>query len=774
MLNSLKQALKQVLIDRQHKLYEKEVEARNLTYDRWIRKQEKGLGIASFLFDVEKRSQTNGLNDGWNDGNKRRNEGELAKKVEICHVSDHSALDVLKVEKDASELIFLSFYDGEVSEIALPLIWKQFQENENIILVYGDEDRLQGAERVEPWFKPDWSPDTFLSYFYFGGLVAVRARELKEAYALLMSRELTNRLSERELAYCLLFELIRAHNGFAGGHDLEAEPVAHIPHVLFHSKENGYDQIKDLRLMQSNNVSEWADDAEGIQQNSNAESIWRESNADGGEVNGQKRNRRELLSIVIPSKDNPKVLFQCIDSLLKRTVTRFAYEILVIDNGSTEENKAKIWQRIEGLQAKLQDRADQEKDSEEKAVDATKKDKSTAGREAGFVGIKYVYQPMTFNFSKMCNMGAEAANGNVLLFLNDDMEIIQPDWMELLMEKVLLPYVGAVGAKLLYPGTDIIQHAGITNLRVGPAHKLQYLSDEKVYYFGRNRGVHNMLAVTGACLMVQKEVFLQAGGFAEVLAVAFNDVDLCYTIHEMGYYNVQRNDVVLYHHESLSRGKDGESAEKQIRLQREKDILYERHQDIYGKDPFYHQNLTMDMLEAEYSPAFHYQVKLDMPWSEACLCTEQVAKAREDKCLVVGMECAMDLYKWQYGVSPEKGKVKPRAEDMGYYFQGYSFVIGADNACYKKKLLLKNKDSGKVFAIPMESRYRQDIKKNLKDQINVDLTGYAAKLQKDKLPEGVYQFGMLAEDACSRQKLVNWSNWVLEVKPDVMPDGREG
>ena len=335
-----------------------------------------------------------------------------------------------------------------------------------------------------------------------------------------------------------------------------------------------------------------------------------------------------------------------------------------------------------------------------------------------------------------------------------------------MVNKVCLPYVGAVGAKLFYPETDIIQHAGITNLRVGPAHKLQYLSDEKTYYFGQNRGVHNMLAVTGACLMVRREVFEEAGGFATELAVAFNDVDLCYTIHELGYYNVQRNDVVLYHHESLSRGKDGESTEKQLRLQREKDVLYERHQDIYGKDPFYHQNLTMDMLESEYSPAFRYQVKLDMPWSEVALCTTQIAGAREDKCLVVGMECAMDLYKWQYGVSPDKGKVKPVAEDMGYYFQGYSFVIGADNACYKKKLLLKNIENGQVFGIPMESRYRQDIKKNLKDQVNVDLTGYAAKVQKDKLPEGVYQFGMLAEDTCSRQKLVNWSNWVLEVKPE--------
>ena len=116
-----------------------------------------------------------------------------------------------------------------------------------------------------------------------------------------------------------------------------------------------------------------------------------------------------------------------------------------------------------------------------------------------------------------------------------------------------MPHVGAVGAKLLYPDSDIIQHAGITNLRVGPAHKLQFLSDEKVHYYGKNRFVHDVMAVTGACLLLEKEIFERAGGFDEKLAVAFNDVDLCYTIYEMGYYNVVRNDVVLYHHESLSR-----------------------------------------------------------------------------------------------------------------------------------------------------------------------------------------------------------------------------
>ena len=177
-----------------------------------------------------------------------------------------------------------------------------------------------------------------------------------------------------------------------------------------------------------------------------------------------------------------------------------------------------------------------------------------------------------------------------------------------------------------------------------------------------------------------------------------------------------------------------------------------------------------------------------MPWSEAVSDTGDVRKAREDKCLVVGMECAMDIYKWKYGVSAEyalhqdRGSLEAvgavsggealadetgsQSPDSGYYFQGYSFIIGADNACYKKKLLLRNRENGGVWQLSLDSRYRPDIKNNLRDQMNVDLTGFAAKLEKDAVPAGVYQFGMLAEDKCSRQKLVNWSNWVLEVGAD--------
>lgn len=281
-----------------------------------------------------------------------------------------------------------------------------------------------------------------------------------------------------------------------------------------------------------------------------------------------------------------------------------------------------------------------------------------------------------------------------------------------------------------------------------------------------------MLAVTGACLMTRREVYDQCGGFSETLAVAFNDVDLCYTIYEKGYYNIERNDVVFYHHESLSRGSDNASEEKQRRHLREKDTLYKRHPDIYGRDPFYHPYLATDVLESEYFPVFHYysslDTVLDMSCSPAKNVTLPVKLAREDKCLRLGMEIATDIYKWQYNAMPERRNIEEKnaermSEYFNYYFQGYCFVIGSDNACYERMLLLKNRESRKVWALSVESQRRPDIKAQLKDQTNVELTGFAVKLCSTELPPGVYQLGMLAKDNCSRQRLVNWSNWTIEI-----------
>ena len=805
----IKQTIKRVLQERQRKEYQKELASQLRDYDSWIRGQEapllvsghvaeksgKSFSVSDYTWISCSKCLTNESKLQLDGGAEMKNAGKDAERSTECisyqvfckkqpDSTKSPIMTLLSMKagqfpelqnqiKDGTleeDVLLLNFQDGEYSELAIPMITEAFLELLPA-LVYGDEDVIKAGKRQNPWLKPDWSPDTFLSCFYFGAFVAVPTAKIaeflqkrsvsegaeREVEADLLAdggpeSELQQRKQEDregkeheqiehkhldpdQVLYELLADYLRENGAFTGW-KTAGHVVVHIPQVLMHTEVSSYERWKNLHLT--------ADITADIQV--------------------------PTVSVIIPSKDHPDILFRCLDSFVDKTSglgTKVKTEFIIMDNGSSEENKNRIEQKLQKIN-----------------------------------NTRYIYKELPFNFSYMCNWGAKEARGDYLLFLNDDMEIVDEDWLILLMEKAVLPYVGAVGAKLLYPDTDIIQHAGITNLRVGPAHKLQFAHDKEDHYFGQNRGVHDMLGVTGACLLVKKTLFEKVGGFDETLAVAFNDVDLCYKIYEEGYYNVVRNDLFLFHHESLSRGKDGESEEKQLRLLREKDYLYEKHQDLYGKDPFYHPYLTTDMLETEYTPAFRYQVDLSMPWAKVKECTQEVLAAREDGCLVIGMECAMDIYKWKYGVSPEKRKTKNLdldkedyskkekdhcndssndSRDQGYYFQGYSFVIGSDNACYKKELLLRRIADGNqqmlgnsvgkdekmpqpvIYSISIEKKCREDIKANLKDQVNVDLTGYAAKLKPGAVPAGKYQFGMLAKDACSRVKLVNWSSWTIEI-----------
>lgn len=790
-MSKAKQIVKEMLQKRCVRAYRKELDSQKKDYDSWIKGREAPLLVSDNVRNIRCKCQTNGELPLSNDGSGKKNAGKNAKtpflsagycvydknrhkdrigtKIKILPLSYKELSECLSEVADGTigaELLLIRLQEGELSSLALPLLYRAYwradeapvrrsaenTENEQAaeampehpVLIYGDEDVLREGKRKQPWLKPDWSPDTFLSQFYPGSLVAVSTvalrRLLQKEPEWLDTGDSADDDQMKNKLYALLLSLIRENHGFEN-RKTSYGAVTHIPQVLYHTKECAYETLKHMRLPETC----------------------------GKEAANVNDSEEIIVSVIIPSKDHPDILFRCLDSFLEKTDglpinadpeqnIKVKTEFIIVDNGSSDENKRRVEEKL----AEMQNHA------ENKGVLIN--------------NCRYLYQEEDFNFSRMCNRGAEEASGGYLLFLNDDMEIIQGNWLKCLLEKACLSYVGAVGAKLLYPQTDVIQHAGITNLRVGPAHKLQFTHDSEEHYFGKNRGVHDMLGVTGACLMVRKETFEQVGGFDEALAVAFNDVDLCYKLYEAGYYNVVRNDVVLYHHESLSRGKDGESEAKQKRLLKERELLYERHRSLYGRDPFYHPYLTTDVLETEYAPAYRYQVDLGMSWSKVRECTKEVLASREDECLVVGMECAMDIYGWKYGVTPEKRRKVTEAcredterdselvvseDDFGYYFQGYSFVIGSDNACYRKELLLRKKQEGNgpapVYAVTLKVRCREDIKDNLSGQQNVDLTGYAAKIKEGAIPAGTYQFGMLAKDLCSRTKLVNWSSWTIEI-----------
>jgi len=200
--------------------------------------------------------------------------------------------------------------------------------------------------------------------------------------------------------------------------------------------------------------------------------------------------------------------------------------------------------------------------------------------------------PGPFNFSDLSNRGAAAATGTVLLFLNNDVEIVEPGWLAEMVSCVLDPTVGAVGAKLLYPdGT--LQHGGIV-LGVGgvAGHSHLGLPGEEPGYFARMVLTQEVSAVTGACLAVRAAVFKEVGGFdARHLAVAFNDVDLCLRLRAAGYRNVWTPHARLIHHESKSRGPE-DTPEKRARFEAETRVMQARWEPQLRADPYYNPNLS--------------------------------------------------------------------------------------------------------------------------------------------------------------------------------------
>lgn len=416
--------------------------------------------------------------------------------------------------------------------------------------------------------------------------------------------------------------------------------------------------------------------------------------------------KKEFVSIVIPSKDNREVLNRCIDSLMD-SIPVADCEIIVVDNGSEEKEREAI---AEMLSLKL-------------------------------VRTTYLYEPMEFNFSKMCNMGISKAKGSTILLLNDDLTCINNGWFEKMYAYIRLPYVGAVGCKLYYPDSNIIQHAGITNVLPGPVHKLQYLKDEGDYYYGRNRVDHNVIAVTGACLMIRREALEETGGFCEELDVAFNDVDLCYSLWEKGYYNVIVQDAFLYHHESLSRGRDEDEA-KLKRLIKERDLLYARHPGLEGADPFYPKGLNKRWLDVRIRPAYGHEEKEQIIEDGKLIEKGLPKNVSEDECLSFAVELAKE-------------------DGVNVVCGGYGVVLGSNNACFLKSILLQGAEE--CYRVALSDLYRPDIEENLLDQVCVALSGFYVKIPKDMLPIGEYRIGMLAEDKTSRLKLVNWSKRYITI-----------
>lgn len=422
--------------------------------------------------------------------------------------------------------------------------------------LYTDEDELDETtgKRKNPKFKPEYSPDTILSYNYIGGFWCAKKELVIETLGMVKKGD-NIRLFNEELMLRILLSI-------------QPEQVQHLKGVYYHRRKvvnYSSQEFEQLAKIKEQILAE-----KGIVAN-----IICEKDAIPVQHVFYECEEMPLVSIIIPSKDNPKLLKQCLDSIEKNT-TYENYEIVVVDNGGSEEHRQK-YQEI---------------------LDAFPK------------SCMYHYEPMEFNFSKMCNIGAHLAGGEYYLFLNDDIEVRETkkagyDWIRILLGQAMQPHTGAVGAKLLFPNTTLIQHIGIVNYESGAAHIYSKADDKDVLADYRNYADYNYLCVTGACLLVNAEKYHQVSGFSEELAVTFNDVELCMKLCNAGYYQVVRNDVVLYHHESITRGEDAQDEKKFRRHLQERAKLFQMQPQHVKRDCFYSPLLTQKRLDGGINTDFY-------------------------------------------------------------------------------------------------------------------------------------------------------------------------
>jgi len=418
-------------------------------------------------------------------------------------------------------------------------------------LIYSDEDKLdETGAHVEVHCKPDFNQDYFFSINYICHFLVAR-------------RELIERVGG-----------FRA--GFDGAQDYDlllrltelSTRIAHIPKVLYHWRKTPASTASaSAAKPQSSDAGRRA----------LSESMRRRNIAcevELGPYPNTFRVRRAiigepLVSIVIPFRDKPALLQACVESIVAKTRYR-NFEIICIDNGSVEEETRRVVEQL-----CLRD-----------------------------TRVRVLRHDIPFNYSAINNFGADQANGDHLVFLNNDTEVIRDEWLDSMLEQSQRPEVGVVGARLWY-ADDTIQHAGVI---VGPggvaghAHLLRPGDDPG--YFARIRLPQDLSAVTFACAMTRRDVFRELGGLNDdELKVAFNDIDYCLRAREAGYLVVYTPYALLHHFESKSRGYE-DTPEKQQRFSGEIRYMQARHRELLARgDPYYNPNLS---LSDTYQPDLSY------------------------------------------------------------------------------------------------------------------------------------------------------------------------
>ena len=576
-------------------------------------------------------------------------EDQACAKIESVNVCGENIKETDSlVRKSESEYIAFVKSGAVLQRRAFYECGKVLLSEDKPALIYSDEDFIDDeGVRSKPSFKSDYAPDQLMSHNYYGGFVFVSRKAYIDAGGL--------EEGSSEDPYYDLWLRISEH-----------EKVAHIDKVLFHrtvdQEASKADPEAVRRALARRNLK-------------GTVSVVEDRCIIDHDTEG-------LVSIIIPSKDNPDYLKDCLTSLDEVTLYR-DYEIILVDNGSSDENRH-IYEEL-----------------------------------CRKYNAKYIYEKKEFNFSYMCNLGAKNAKGDVLVFLNDDIKITEPKWLGSMAGQARIPYAGAVGCMLLYPEGNMIQHCGTKDCVDGPNH----------IYQGYHPGDEGCLdaifpmdvnGVTAACLAVEKSKFDSVGGFDEDMSVCYNDVALCYDLINAGYVNCVRGDIRLIHKESVSRGTDEVNETKYRRLIKEHTRLYAKHSLKDSPHPYYNINLAMRYAGTgpDYT-RWMYKVKTKVrKMTPAEIKAWQEAPVREDTEIAFD---EIDAFKYVhiFGWS---------------YASDYKFNHKTD----RKMVIYDDKN---YYLAELQSWYRPDAYK-IKRIPNTEFCGFIAQFDHELIEEGRYKLSL--------------------------------
>jgi len=396
-------------------------------------------------------------------------------------------------------------------------------ERRDLDYIYSDEDKKElSGWLTEPFLKPGWSPDFLMSVNYVTHFSVYRAEALRAAGGFRSEYDGSQ-------DYDLALRVTEA-----------TDQIAHIPFTLYSWRKVPGSAASHL------DFKDYAYDAGKRALEAALERRGHRGSVEHGLIEGRYRVRYEVqgrpqVRIIIPTRDRVDLLERCIDSI-RKVSTYDRYDLVVVDNGSKERRTRQYLKSFGG---------------------------------------EVVAYPEEFNYARMMNVAVErAGDTDYLLFLNNDTEVISPEWIEALVEHGQRAEVAAVGARLLFPSGEP-QHEGIlVGIEGAPAKNVV------LPYFGMGKTIRNVSAVTAACMLVRPAVYRELGGFEERMGVAFNDVDFCLRAREKGYQIVYTPYALLYHDEGSSRGVGGMHGEEDAAL------FFARWGDY--RDPYYHPSFDID------------------------------------------------------------------------------------------------------------------------------------------------------------------------------------